>query len=138
MAASDSPTTVTVKSACLLFDFAPPRAFDFDQKPSRNIAQIILYHHVTKQFIPCLIWLVLCFWFQNMFWKKINCFRFWWKTYTKRCTSNYLISRVKRLSLPCNLRLVRCFQFQGIIWKTEHGGENLDFDFVSLLFTLVT
>ena len=44
----------------------------------------------------CLNWLVTCFRFQNMFWKNINCFRFWWKTYTKRCTSNYVISRVKR------------------------------------------
>ena len=26
---------------CLFFDFAPPLAFDFDQKLSRNVAQII-------------------------------------------------------------------------------------------------
>ena len=39
--------------------------------------------------ISCLIWLVTCFWFQNMFWKNINCFRFRWKTYTMHCTSNY-------------------------------------------------
>ena len=49
----------------------------------------------------------------------------------------------------CTLRLVRCFQFQGMIWKMEecrvsknialkHGRENPDFDFVPLLFTLVT
>ena len=38
---------------------------------------------------------------------------------------------------PCTLRLVRCFQFQGMIWKTEHGGENPDFDFAPLLFTLL-
>ena len=31
-----------------------PRAFDFDQKPTRNVAQIILYYHVTKQFLACL------------------------------------------------------------------------------------
>ena len=37
------------------------------------------------------------FWFHNMFWKNVNCFQFWWKTYTKGCTSNYVISRVKRL-----------------------------------------
>ena len=33
-----------------------------------------------------------------MFWKIINFFR--WKTYTKHCTSNYVISRVKGLSSP--------------------------------------
>ena len=37
------------------------------------------------------------FWVHNMFWKNVNCFQFWWKTYTKGCTSNYVISRVKRL-----------------------------------------
>ena len=122
---------------CLFFPFAPLRAFDFDQKLSRNVVQIILYYYVTNQFLPCLIWLVTCFWFQNMFWKNINFFRFWWKTYTKRCTSNYVISS-QMTFLPCTLRLVRCFQFQGIIWKTEHGGENPDFDFAPLLRTLLT
>ena len=28
----------------------PPRVFNFDQRLSRNVAQIILYYHVTKQF----------------------------------------------------------------------------------------
>ena len=74
---------------CLFCDFGPPRAFDFDQKLSRNVDEIILYHHVTNEFLPCM-----------KFWKKINCFRFWWKPYTNRCTSNYVISRVKRLSSP--------------------------------------
>ena len=102
MAVSDSPITVQWSQlGCLFFDFAPPRAFDFEQELSENVAQIILYYHVTKQFLPCLIWLVTCFWFQNMFWKNINYFRFWWKTCTKRCTSNcYVILRVKRLSSP--------------------------------------
>ena len=91
----------TVNSAgCLFFNFASTRAFDFDQYISRNVAQIILYFHVTKQFLPWLNWLVTCFWFQNMFWKNVNCFQFWWRTYTKRCTSNCVISRVKRLSSP--------------------------------------
>ena len=128
----------TVKPAGLpvFFDFAPPCAFDFDQL-SRNVAQIILYYHVTNQFHPCLIWLVTCFWFQNMFWKNINCFRFWWKTYTKRCTSYYVIWRQK-IFFPCTLRLVRCFQFQGMIWKTEHGGENPNLDFSPRFYTLFT
>ena len=33
-----------------------------------------------------------------LLWKNINCFRFWWKTYTKPCTSIYVISHVKRPS----------------------------------------
>ena len=177
---------------------------------------------MTKQFLACVNWLITCLRFQNMFGKNIDCFRFWWKTYTKRSTSNNVISRVKRLSsmeywvywvrhafFPCTLRLVRCFQFWIMIWKTEerrvskrgclcdnwklsflpllifnwhtfsrqvttrwwrqwaknqvltnqnsknrwcqivrriiwkilhwkHGGENLDFDFVPHLFTLLT
>ena len=88
----------TCSAGCLFFDFPPPRAFTFDQKLSRNLAQISLYYHVTKQFLPCLHWLVTCFQFQKMFWKNINCFRFWRKIFTKRCASNYVISRVKRLS----------------------------------------
>ena len=63
-------------------------------------SQIILYYHVTKQFLPCLNWFVTCFRLQNMFWKNINCFWFWWKTYTKCCTSNYVISCVTRLPSP--------------------------------------
>ena len=35
----------------------------------------------------------------RMFWKNISCFLLWWKTYTKRYTNNYIISRVKRISL---------------------------------------
>ena len=33
----------------------------------------------------------ICFWFQSRFWKNIICFWFWWKTYTKCCTYNYVI-----------------------------------------------
>ena len=90
-------------------------------------------------------WLVTRFRFQNIFWKNINCFRFWWKTYTKRCTNNYVMSRVKDF-LPLHFE-VGCFQFQVIIWKTEECRVSTntalktwqwksDFDFVPLLFTL--
>ena len=72
--------------------------------------------YMTQQnnfFLACLNWLVTCFRFQNMFWKNINCFRFWWKTYAKRWTCNYVLPRVKGLSSPalcgwsgaCNLRV---------------------------------
>ena len=43
MAASDSPTTVwSIQLGCLLFDSERPRAFDFDQKLTQNIAQILI------------------------------------------------------------------------------------------------
>ena len=43
-------------SDSLLFDFALPRVFDFDQKLVQNVAQIILYYHVTKQFLAWVDW----------------------------------------------------------------------------------
>ena len=90
VAASDSPTTVQQSQlGCLFFDFPPQRAFDFDQKLTQNIVQIIIYYHVRKQF-PCLNWFITCFWF-HMFWKN-NYFRFWWKTYTKCCPNHYVTS----------------------------------------------
>ena len=100
-------------SACSLISHLPC-AFDFDQKLSGNVAQIIFYYHVTNQFLRCLILLVTCFWFQNIFWKNINCFPFWWKTYTKRCTSNYVISRAKRLSSPALCDWSNAFNFR--VW----------------------
>ena len=42
------------QSGCLFFDFAHSHAFNFNQKFTQNVAQIILYYHVTKQFLPCL------------------------------------------------------------------------------------
>ena len=72
---------------------------------------------MTNQFLPCLIWLVTSFWFQNMVWKKINCFSFWWKTYTKGCTSNYVISRVKRL--PLHFRVGQVLSISG--YDLENG-----------------
>ena len=64
------------------------------------------------------------------------------KTYTKRWTSNYVIS-------PCTLQLIRCSQFLSMIWKMEecrvckdvalkNYDKNPDFDFVPLFFTLLT
>ena len=67
---------------------------------TRNVSQIILYYHVTKLFLSCLHYFIKCIRFQNMFWRNISCFRFWWKIYTKRCTNNNVIPRVKRLSSP--------------------------------------
>ena len=58
---------------CLSFDFVPARAFDFYQKLMQNFEQIILYYHVTKQFLPCLFQLIPCFQYPNMFFKN-SCF----------------------------------------------------------------
>ena len=69
-------------------------------KPMQNIAQIIVYCHITKQFLPCLNCLIMYFRFHNMFGKDIGCFWFWWKTYAKGCTNSNVISHIKRLSLP--------------------------------------
>ena len=112
----------TVKSAGVPIDFATPRAFDFDQKLSQNVAQLIFYYHVTKQIPPCLNWLVACFsiWFLNMFWKNINCFQFSWKTYTKRCTSNCVISHVKRLSSPTLCDWLGAFSFRAWFGKRKN------------------
>ena len=60
----------------------------------------VLYYHVTKQFLSCLNWFITCFRFQDILWRNISCFRFWWKIYTKRCTNNNVVPRVKRLSSP--------------------------------------
>ena len=58
-----------------------------------------LYYHMTKQFLPCFNWFIICFRFQNMFCKNISCFRFWWRTYTNCCTNNNVISHVRKFSL---------------------------------------
>ena len=60
-------------------------------KLTQNAPQIILYYHMTKEFLNCLN--------LRMFWKNIDCFRFWWKTYTKLYANNNVISRVGRPSL---------------------------------------
>ena len=103
--ASDIPTTIQKSQlGCLFIDSAPPCGFDIDQK--------------LKQFFRSLNWLITCFQFQNIFWKNISPFLFWWKTYTNCCTNNYIIC-VQRLSLLPILQLSKCFQFQDVIWKME-------------------
>ena len=73
-------------------------------KLTQNAPQIILYYHMTKEFLNCLN--------LRMFWKNIDCFRFWWKTYTKLYANNNIISRVGRPSLTslCN-------------WSVSGGGK---------------
>ena len=102
VAASDRLTIVEQSQLGYLF-FRASTYFRFWSKPTQNVAQIILYYHVTKQFLDGLNWLMTCFRFQNIFCRN-SCFRFWWKTYTKCCSNNYVISGVKRISSP-----VLCF-----------------------------
>ena len=35
----------------MLFDYAPPRAFDFDQKLTQNVTKITMQCHVSKKFL---------------------------------------------------------------------------------------
>ena len=122
---------------------------NIDQKLTQNVAQVTLYYDATKQFLPFLNWLTMFFRFQNMFYKNIGCFQSWWKTYTKHCTKNYVMAHVKRLSSPSLCSWSSAFNFR--IWfrkqknavkaKILHqncGSKNSDFDFVPLLFTLLT
>ena len=51
--------------------FHTSACFNFDQKHTQNVAQIILYYHVARQSLACLNRLITCFRFQNMFWKSI-------------------------------------------------------------------
>ena len=122
MAACDSPTIVQQSHlGCLFFDFVPPRAFNFDQKITQNVAQIIIYYHFTKQFHSCLNWLITCFQFRNMFWKNISCFRFCSKTYTTRCTNNYVISRVKKHFLSARCGCSSAFNLRTCFWKQSNA-----------------
>ena len=107
----------TIKSAGLLFLwFCASMCFHFDQKLTQNVAQIILYHCMTWQFLPFLNWFITCFQFQDIFWKNISCFWFWWKTYTKRCSNNHVILCVKRLSSPALCGWSSAFNFS-IKWE---------------------
>ena len=130
----------------MFFAFPPPRP---SIKNLHRMYHIILYYHVTKQCLHCLIWLITCFQFQNMFRKNISCFRFWWKTCTKCCTNNYVISRVKRVSQPafCGWSRVSISKYdlenRRIPCQQKYWIENMAvkipiFDFVLLMFTLLT
>ena len=45
-----------------------------------------------------------------------TCFRFWSKTYTKRCTNTSLLSRDKTVSSLLEF-IVTCFRFHNMFWK---------------------
>ena len=67
-------------------------AFDFNQKLTQNVAQIVLYYTSQKKF--SLLELIDHLLSISEF--IFGSFRFWRKTYTKRCANGYVISRVKR------------------------------------------
>ena len=48
-----------------------------------------------------------------LWFRASTCFRFWWKTCTKRCTNNSLLSREKQFLSW----LITCFRFQNMFWK---------------------
>ena len=104
---------------CLFFDFTPPRTFDFDQKLSRNAAQIILYYQVTKQFLDCLNWLVTFIWFQNMLWKTLIAFDFD-EILTQSVVQVTVLSRVKKLSSLALCGWSGVFNFRIWFWKWKN------------------
>ena len=94
-AASDSPTKYSKD------DFEHPCVFNFDQKLMQNVAQILLYYHVIKQFLCCLNWLIRCFRFQNVLEKHLLLLILMKNIHNVLCCKNkYVISCVKRLYLP--------------------------------------
>ena len=94
VAAFKSGTTAQQSQLSVLW-FRTSTCFQFWSKTSQSVAQIIIYYHVTKQFLHCFNWLITCLGFQNMFRKSISWFWLWWKTYTKRCTNSNVISCVR-------------------------------------------
>ena len=126
----------TVKSPGVpVFWFRATTCFRFWSKLSWNVAQIILYYHVTRQFLPCLNWKITCFRFHNMFWKTIA-FDFDEKL-TQSVAHLLCNTHINRLSSPALCGWSGVFNFR--VWfGKQHCGENPDFDFVPLLFALLT
>ena len=77
----------------------------------KNFAQIILYYHLTKQFLSCLNLLITCLRFHNMNLKNICCFL---KNLHKALHINYVILIVKGLSSPALCVWSSAFNFR--IW----------------------
>ena len=116
----------TIKSAGLPFLwFCASMCFHFDQKLTQNVAQIILYHCMTWQFLPFLNWFITCFWFQNMF--SLVAFDLDENLHKPLHKDLYNITCQKTF-FSCTLPLVRGFKFQGMIWKTEECpvGKNVE------------
>ena len=75
-----SPGVPVPPRALYLHDFAPPRAFNFNQKLSQNVAQITVYYHVTNNFFLA-----------SIDWPRVFDFRICFKNLHKALQSNYVI-----------------------------------------------
>ena len=64
------------------------------------------FYHATVKSVG-----VFVLWF-----RASTCFRFWSKTFTKRCTNNFYYDGTKQF-LPWSNWLVTWFQFQNMFWK---------------------
>ena len=47
-----------------------------------------------------------------MFWKKLMCFQFWWKTYTQSVAQIIRNITRQKTYFTCTLQWINCFQFQ--------------------------
>ena len=113
VAASDSPTMNSKVSWCVCFLISRLHVLWILIKTLRKRCRSNSLLSRDKKLLPCLNCLINCFWFQNIFVKTLVAFDFDKKTYTKRCTRNYVISKD---FLP--LHLITC----GSI--SEHDLEN--------------
>ena len=118
-----TPTALDLsQQECLFCDFVPQRAFSFDHKYTESAVQIIPYHHVAKQFLRCLFWLIIYFQFQSMFLEKLKLLLVLMKKIFHKALhktqnvaqTNYVIPRVNRLSSPAFFSWLRAFNFR--IW----------------------
>ena len=87
------------------------------------------FHKTLHKYLFTIVWqnnffLVWIHWSSafnfRMFGKNISCFRFWWKSYTKCCTCNYVISCVKRLSSPALCVWSGVFNFREWLGKRKN------------------
>ena len=87
---------------------------------SRKVAQIILYHHMTKLFLACLNWLTIYFWYKNVFWKTLIAFDFDEK-FTQSVAEATVISHAKILSSPALWGWSGAFNFRVWFWKWKNS-----------------
>ena len=100
----------TVKSAGLPFWFYPCTYFLFSSKTFTMHKKLFTIMWQNNFFLAWIDW-SHAFDFR-MFCKNIKSFRLWWKIYLKCCTSNYVISQVKRLSSSALAGSSRAFNFR--------------------------
>ena len=114
--------------------FAPPHILDFIKN---------LHKMLHKQFFIITLqnnFFLACFDWSRAFNFRIY-FDFWWKTYTKRCTNKFVLKNFVRLHFTVDQMLsISEYDWENgriRVSKTMPLG-NCDFDFVPLLFTVLT